>query len=177
MQFWPPDGEHMVLETCSHEIDIVKQKLCASSWLITKINILRCTVSKTSKNNLHSLRRLVTKFKGQSKRPHKHHQHHSTSLLVVKLYTAKWYSLSPRYRPPRFAIFLYSDSQITIPEIRSPPRIPATATPRPTKLPTQGQTGIFIHPQDKRRYLQIVSVNGCEGTHQSQSGLWGPSAP
>jgi len=28
---------------------IVKQKFCASSWLITKINILRCTVSKTSK--------------------------------------------------------------------------------------------------------------------------------
>ena len=24
-------------------------KFCASSWLITKINILRCTVSKTSK--------------------------------------------------------------------------------------------------------------------------------
>ena len=28
---------------------IAKQKFCASSWLITKINILRCTVSKTSK--------------------------------------------------------------------------------------------------------------------------------
>ena len=28
---------------------IVKQKCCASSWLITKINILKCTVSKTSK--------------------------------------------------------------------------------------------------------------------------------
>ena len=28
---------------------IVKQKFCASSWLITEINILRCTVSKTSK--------------------------------------------------------------------------------------------------------------------------------
>ena len=27
----------------------VKQKFCASSWLITEINILRCTVSKTSK--------------------------------------------------------------------------------------------------------------------------------
>ena len=31
---------------------IVKQKFCASSWLITEINILRCTVSKTSKNVL-----------------------------------------------------------------------------------------------------------------------------
>jgi len=29
---------------------IIKQKFCASSWLITKINILRCTVSKTSKS-------------------------------------------------------------------------------------------------------------------------------
>jgi len=28
----------------------VKQKFCASSWLIIEINILRCTVSKTSKN-------------------------------------------------------------------------------------------------------------------------------
>ena len=28
---------------------IVKQKFCASSWLITGINVLRCMVSKTSK--------------------------------------------------------------------------------------------------------------------------------
>jgi len=28
---------------------IIKQKFCASSWLITEIYILRCTVSKTSK--------------------------------------------------------------------------------------------------------------------------------
>jgi len=50
MQFWPPDDEHM----CSKHMEawnklIVKQKFCASSWLITDINILRCTVSKTSK--------------------------------------------------------------------------------------------------------------------------------
>ena len=50
MQFWPPDDEHM----CSKYAEawnklIVKQKFCASSWLITEINILRCTVSKTSK--------------------------------------------------------------------------------------------------------------------------------
>ena len=50
MQFWPPDDQHM----CSKHVEawnklIVKQKLCASSWLITEINILRCTVSKTSK--------------------------------------------------------------------------------------------------------------------------------
>jgi len=41
MQFWPPDDEHM----CSKHVEawnklIVKQKLCASSWLITEINIL-----------------------------------------------------------------------------------------------------------------------------------------
>jgi len=50
MQFWPPDDEHM----CSKHVEawnkrIVKQNVCASSWLITEINILRCTVSKTSK--------------------------------------------------------------------------------------------------------------------------------
>jgi len=31
---------------------IEKQEFCASRWLITEINILRCTVSKTWKNNL-----------------------------------------------------------------------------------------------------------------------------
>ena len=47
MQFWSPDDEHM----CSKHVDklIVKQKFCASSWLITEVNILRCTFSKTSK--------------------------------------------------------------------------------------------------------------------------------
>jgi len=50
LQFWPPDDEHM----CSKHVEawnkfIVKQKICASSWLITEINILRCTVNKTSK--------------------------------------------------------------------------------------------------------------------------------
>jgi len=43
MQFWPPDDDHM----CSKHIEawnklIVKQKFCASSWLITEINILNC---------------------------------------------------------------------------------------------------------------------------------------
>jgi len=54
MQFWPPDEEHM----CSKHVEawhklIVKQKFWASSWLITEINILRCTVSKTSKLQEH----------------------------------------------------------------------------------------------------------------------------
>ena len=48
MQFWPPDDEHM----CSKHVEawnklIVKQKFCVSSWLITEINILRRTVSKS----------------------------------------------------------------------------------------------------------------------------------
>jgi len=43
--------EHM----CSKHVEArnkptVKQKFCASSWLIIGIDILRCTVSKTSKN-------------------------------------------------------------------------------------------------------------------------------
>ena len=50
MQLWPPGDEHM----CSKHVEawnklIVKQKFCTSSLLITEINILRCTVSKTSK--------------------------------------------------------------------------------------------------------------------------------
>jgi len=50
MQLRPPDDEHM----CSKHVEVrnkltVKKKFCASSWLITEINILRCTVSKTSK--------------------------------------------------------------------------------------------------------------------------------
>jgi len=32
-----------------HYVYYCKTKFCASSWLITKINILRCTVSKTPK--------------------------------------------------------------------------------------------------------------------------------
>jgi len=42
---------------CSKHVEawnklIVKQKFCASSWLISEINIPRCTVSKTSKNRM-----------------------------------------------------------------------------------------------------------------------------
>jgi len=73
MQFWPPDDEHTyrcewyqrmcnailtswwwahVLETCRRmKWNLVWNKFCASSWLNTEINILRCTVSKTSKLN------------------------------------------------------------------------------------------------------------------------------
>ena len=50
MEFWPTDDEHM----CSKHVEawnklIVKYKFCASSWLITEINILSCTVRRTSK--------------------------------------------------------------------------------------------------------------------------------
>ena len=43
MQFWPPDDENM----CSKHVEarnklIVKQKFCASSWLITEINDMQC---------------------------------------------------------------------------------------------------------------------------------------
>jgi len=48
IQFWSPDDEYI----CSKHVEawnklIVKQKFCALNWLITEINILRCTVSKT----------------------------------------------------------------------------------------------------------------------------------
>ena len=46
-------------DMCSKHVEagnklVVKQKFCASSWLITEINILRCTVSKTSKFGIKS---------------------------------------------------------------------------------------------------------------------------
>ena len=49
MHFWPPDDEHM----CSKHVEawnknLLWNKFCASNWLNTEINILRCTVSKTS---------------------------------------------------------------------------------------------------------------------------------
>jgi len=51
MQFWPPDDEHM----CSKHVEAwnktyCETKFCASNWLHTEINILRCTVRKTSKS-------------------------------------------------------------------------------------------------------------------------------
>jgi len=55
MQFWPPDDEH----TCSKYVEawnklIVKQKFCASSWLITEVN-----VELYSKNKFEKLVHLV----------------------------------------------------------------------------------------------------------------------
>jgi len=53
---WPSRAQvERGLHTCSKHVEawnelIVKQKFCASIWLITEINILRCTVFKTSKN-------------------------------------------------------------------------------------------------------------------------------
>ena len=50
IQFWPPDDENILLETCRHIMNLLfkKTRICALSWLITKI-ILKCAVSKTSK--------------------------------------------------------------------------------------------------------------------------------
>jgi len=49
IQFWHPDDEHIVLETCTGiQLTYYKTRFCALSWLITKI-ILRCAVRKTSK--------------------------------------------------------------------------------------------------------------------------------
>jgi len=64
MQFWPPDDEHM----CSKHVEAwnkftVKQKFCATSWLITEINILRCTVSKMSKHKIICVWNVINKGK------------------------------------------------------------------------------------------------------------------
>ena len=47
IQFWPPDDKHM----CSKHVEAwnkltIKQNFCASSWLITKINILTTNLSR-----------------------------------------------------------------------------------------------------------------------------------
>ena len=59
VQFWPPDDNHI----CSKHVEawnklIVKQKFYATILLITEINILRCTVTKTSKMNRSCLQRM-----------------------------------------------------------------------------------------------------------------------
>jgi len=50
VQLWPTDDEHI----CSKHVEAwnktyCETNFCASIWLNTEINILRCTVSKTSK--------------------------------------------------------------------------------------------------------------------------------
>ena len=50
-----PVGGHPV-----HRLREEKQKFCASSWLITKITIPKCTVSKTSKENRIFIQYMVT---------------------------------------------------------------------------------------------------------------------
>jgi len=52
---------------CSKHVEawnklIVKQKFCVSSWLITKTNILRCAVSKTSKFSICVITRPVKRY-------------------------------------------------------------------------------------------------------------------
>ena len=62
IQIWPPDDEHIVLETCRGiQLTYYKRRICALSWLIAKI-ILRCTVSKTSKLNSEQLKQIVKKW-------------------------------------------------------------------------------------------------------------------
>jgi len=58
MQFWPPDDEHMR----SKHVEawnklIVKQKCCASSWLITEINITLSLIWGQLTVRFHSLLR------------------------------------------------------------------------------------------------------------------------
>jgi len=63
MQFWPPDDEHM----CSKHVEaynklIVKQKFCASNWLITEINmcVFELTPSYISKKVKASIYNILT---------------------------------------------------------------------------------------------------------------------
>ena len=56
--------------------------------------------------------------------------------LGLKTGTVKVHS---HYPSSRVAIFRYSDSQISIPEVRYLPQISAIAVPHPTKFHIQGQ--------------------------------------
>ena len=61
MQFWPPDDEHM----CSKHVEawnklIVKQKFCASSWLIVEIKIWNPSSCQTENILLFSQVLVVT---------------------------------------------------------------------------------------------------------------------
>jgi len=95
MQFWPPDDEHM----CSKHVEawnklIVKQNFFVPSWLITEINILRCTVSKTSKFDKKVvvlwLNALGIIF-NSSLYPRKQHTHtHTHTHTRARAYTYTW---------------------------------------------------------------------------------------
>jgi len=57
MQFWPPDDEHM----CSKHVEdwnklIIKQKFCASSWLITEIKKYPVTSFYIDENHKRNIR-------------------------------------------------------------------------------------------------------------------------
>jgi len=59
MQLWPPDVEHM----CSKHVEvwnkfIVKQKFCASSWLITEINIC-CIYTYVVNQHMHTYKNML----------------------------------------------------------------------------------------------------------------------
>ena len=60
MQFWPPDDEHMCSKHAEARNKTYCETFCVSSWLITEINILRCTVSKTSKKILSCFSSQIT---------------------------------------------------------------------------------------------------------------------
>jgi len=45
-----PDGEHMCSKHVEARNKLIVKQFCASSWLITEINILRCAASETSKS-------------------------------------------------------------------------------------------------------------------------------
>ena len=116
MQFRPPDDKHM----CSKHVEawnklMVKQKFCATSWLITEINILRCTVSKTSKKKKNTgdmfaaecpFRPLLSLSSSSS----------STSC-------PHYYSEAPSFNVPQFKIltlltFVFSDFCVKYPSLK-----------------------------------------------------------
>ena len=59
IQFWPPEDEHIVPETCRGiEQTYFKTRICALGWLITKItvNVFNCTTRHTLSHTTLSAR-------------------------------------------------------------------------------------------------------------------------
>jgi len=60
MQFWPSDKHMWSKHVEAWNKLTVKQKFCASSWLITETNTLRCTVSKSVKKTHNRYNKLIS---------------------------------------------------------------------------------------------------------------------
>ena len=99
MQFWPPDDEHI----CSKHVEawnklIVKQKCCASSWLITEI---KKVITVCSENDMKRVKTHTVESRHILWQIRSHHTHIIGNTLwyysrtcprVIRLTKARWKS-------------------------------------------------------------------------------------